>query len=382
MYRTRLGVCLALMLAGCVEVPDVVVEAQPPDVVITQTCSCDWSSVTHDVYITEEFHETVYVTEEDTTPDVVREFYGDAASLPVLLLEGTGDTMPEKLSDLTAATALAEADQFVIEQSGTSKRIAASAFSAPFNYIAGLITSNDVSDIDHDVAIAPGIARSGDDSINMKLAAILTKQIDLVWAEGDDDGGLDTGSVAADTLYALWLIKNPTSGVVDALFSLSFTSPTLPASYTNLRLIGAVATDGSSNIVPYIQSGDYFRYLEVIQDIQDTTITTTSYETGTLSVPPKCMAHIYGDLENSGETSTSQALHIRYPGSDESGSAFADSWAAAGNDTDAQQVISAQGLTLVDASSQIEYAATEGAGSSIVTITTFGFDMLTRTNPQ
>ncbi len=44
--------------------------------------------------------------------------------------------------------------------------------------------------------------------------------------------GLDTGSIANDTWYSVWVIYNPTSDTVAGLLSLSATAPTLPSGYT------------------------------------------------------------------------------------------------------------------------------------------------------
>ena len=44
--------------------------------------------------------------------------------------------------------------------------------------------------------------------------------------------GLDTGSLAANTWYYLFLIYNPTTSTVASLYSLSATAPTLPTGYT------------------------------------------------------------------------------------------------------------------------------------------------------
>lgn len=386
MQRTRLAVLLALALSGCVDSPDIIFDPAPPDVIINHECPCAGGSCTHVVNITEEVYvtEAVYVTEEDTTPDVVQEFYGDASSLPVLLWTEIGEPpMPKKFSELAAATELNDADIFAISQAGTSKKIAASVFALPTNYIGGLITSNDAVDADHDIAIAPGVARSADDSASLKLAAILTKQIDATWAVGDDAGGMESADhpVQADTMYALWLIKRPDTGVVDAMFSLDYSSPTLPANYTKKRLIGSVRTDSSSNIIAYVQSGDYFRYTgDIIQDVADSTITSTTFETGTLSVPPKALATIRGSHDNTTATDELTAqLWVRYKGAADATTtqeAFMNVQVAANFDR-----LTGQGTVLVDSSREMEYAVSELSGSSTVVITTVGFLMLTRREP-
>ena len=384
MFRARLAVLLALAFSGCMDAADIFLEENPPDVIINHECPCGAGSGSHDVYITEEITvaETVYVTEEDTTPDVVQEFYGDASSLPVLLLEGTGNPMPKKLTILDAATEVNPEDQIYLAQAGASKRVTVAIAFVPTNYVGGLLTSNDVSDIIHDIAIAPGIARSADDTTSLRLASILTKQIDAAWAVGDDAGGMDTGAVAGDTLYAIWLIKNPTTGVVDALFSLSFSAPTMPAGYTKKRLIAAVLTQSTSQIIPYVQSGDFFQYMaSPIVDINDASITDKVFETGVLSVPPLCMAHISGAYENlTASDPLSGGISIKPKGSTASANeptAFLYMRVDANSDEG-----TARGTILVNASKEIEYTAIAPSGAATIIIETHGFTMLTRREPQ
>ena len=149
----------------------------------------------------------------------------------------------------------AEAGTATDERVWTAQRIrqAIEALSAlPRGYVSGLTYANNGTDGDHDIDVTIGAARDDADSDNLKLTAALTKQIDATWAVGDDAGGLDTGTVANNTWYAIWLIKRSDTGVVDALFSASFSAPTMPTDYDKKRLIGAVRTDGSANIIPIV----------------------------------------------------------------------------------------------------------------------------------
>lgn len=116
------------------------------------------------------------------------------------------------------------------------------------NYITGLILSIDSGDTDHDIKISSGEARDGADSNDIVLSSDITKQIDAAWAVGDDAGGMDTGSVANNTIYYIWLIKRTDTGVEDALISASNSSPTMPTNYDKKRLIGVAKTDGSANL--------------------------------------------------------------------------------------------------------------------------------------
>lgn len=124
------------------------------------------------------------------------------------------------------------------------------------NYITGLVLSND-TDADHDINITIGMCRDSTNVEIVTLATNITKRIDTVWSVGNDAGGLDTGSVAAATIYAVWLIKRSDTGVVDALFSASTTAPTMPANYDYKRFIGYVWTlDGAATIKPFVMNGN------------------------------------------------------------------------------------------------------------------------------
>jgi hypothetical protein len=249
----------------------------------------------------------------------------------------------------------------------------------PRNYIGGLITSNDGGDPSHDVNIAVGECRDSTDVESIRLATEITKQIDAAWAAGDDAGGLDAGAVAAGTMYAVWLIKD-TDGTVDALFSTSFTAPTMPGTYNRKRLIAAVCTDGASDVIPYTQVGDYFRYTgDVVSDISDNTIVDETFETGTLSVPPSCLAHVYGNMNNATTTDTEGKLWIMTKGASDNLDSF-EAWAVQ-KTASVFKELTAIGQVLVDSNRQIEYAATEGDGAATVNVSTLGFTMLTRREP-
>ena len=112
-------------------------------------------------------------------------------------------------------------------------------------FIAGLTYANNVADATNDIDIAAGSARDASNSIDMVLASTLTKQSDVTWAVGSGNGGLDTGSVGNSDYY-IWLIKRGDTGVVDALYSLSSTAPTMPANYTFKRLIGWIKRTGGA----------------------------------------------------------------------------------------------------------------------------------------
>lgn len=117
----------------------------------------------------------------------------------------------------------------------------------------------------------------------MKLASAYTKTTSA-WAVGTAAGSLDTGSIANSTWYHVWLIMRPDTGIVDVLVSLSATAPTMPASYTFKRRIGAMKTNGSAQWVKFIQLGDLFLWdLAVANDINFNP--TTSVAAKVVNVP-------------------------------------------------------------------------------------------------
>lgn len=106
------------------------------------------------------------------------------------------------------------------------------------------------------VVIQSGGCVSSDETEILKLPSVISKNLDLAWAAGSGSGGLDTG-VVGNNSYHVFLIKNLTTNVVDALFSLSPTTPTMPSGYTKKRRIASIIRSGGA-ILEYFQFGDDF----------------------------------------------------------------------------------------------------------------------------
>lgn len=160
--------------------------------------------------------------------------------------------------------------------------------------ISGLVQSQ-AADTDHDTTISAGGAMDSTSAYPMKLASAITKRIDATWAVGTNQGGLDgsesvAGTPDANTWYYIWLIARSDTGVVDALYSESASSPTMPTNYDFKRIIGAVKTDGSANIIAYdayelTGGGLEVRWDAPPLDIDLAATLTTTARTDTLSVP-------------------------------------------------------------------------------------------------
>lgn len=161
-----------------------------------------------------------------------------------------GNFLKTILNGIEKAVAIPEG-HFVGRKTGgnlgplTPSEAAAMAFRRPPGHIDGLVPSFTILS---QLVITPGSCRDDADSSDIILAAALEKQISSGWAAGDGNGGLDTGTVAANTAYHVWVIRRSDTGAVDGLLSLSATAPTMPTNYDAKRRVGAIITDGSSNV--------------------------------------------------------------------------------------------------------------------------------------
>lgn len=165
----------------------------------------------------------------------------------------------------------------------------------PAMAIQGLTYSNNGSDATNDLDIAAGQCRDATNTHNLLLSA-LTKQSDVAWAVGTNQGGLDTGAVGNNDYY-IWAIKRSDTGVTDVLFSLSSTAPTMPTNYDFKRLIGWFKRVGGTIVAfhTYELSGGG---LELIWDAPTLDVNlantlTTSGRTDAVKVPLNFSTHAH-----------------------------------------------------------------------------------------
>lgn len=126
--------------------------------------------------------------------------------------------------------------------------------------IAGLAISNAASDTNTDITIAIGVCTSEEGSnIRLVLTSTLTKQLDTIFAAGDNAGGRPSAlTEAASTWYHVFLIEKDSDGSIDAYFDTSTTAANIPTGYTAYRRIGSFYNNSSSNIDQFYQYGDEF----------------------------------------------------------------------------------------------------------------------------
>lgn len=134
----------------------------------------------------------------------------------------------------------------------------------------GLRVSNSAGDPVNDLDIAVGACSSDDaviaNRVIMSLTSGLTKQLDVPWAVGTNQGGRMSAAAIADTTYHLFLIERVDTGVVDAGYDVSPTAPTLPANYSKARRIFSFRRVGGA-IQLFSQNGDEVLLLTPVLDI-------------------------------------------------------------------------------------------------------------------
>ncbi len=120
---------------------------------------------------------------------------------------------------------------------------------SPFDlkHLEGLTIENGATP-SSDILINTGSARDDDDGGNIILTASITKKLNAAFAEGNNQGGLDTGTVASDTTYHVFIIGK-SDGTADGLFSTSKTSPSVPGGFSFKRRIGTIRTQASSSAI-------------------------------------------------------------------------------------------------------------------------------------
>lgn len=162
------------------------------------------------------------------------------------------------------------------------------------SYLAGLTLSTAGSSTT--MSVAAGQAADSTNAVAITLASAISKTTSA-WAVGSTNGGLDTGTIANSTWYYFYLIRRPDTGVVDVIFSLSASSPTLPTNYTQYRYIGGAKTNGSAQWTLFVQDGDDFYWDTPVVDFTGAGSTTAT--TTTLTVPRKRVkAYLNVQLQN------------------------------------------------------------------------------------
>lgn len=118
----------------------------------------------------------------------------------------------------------------------------------PFAYVNGMIGSQASNTT---LSITSGQCRDSTNTVDIVVSSTATLN-----AAVNGLNGLDTGSLAASKMYAIYAIMDVTQSPQNPsgyILSLNASTPLLPFGYSNYRLIGWWPTDGSSHfLVGYV----------------------------------------------------------------------------------------------------------------------------------
>ncbi|MFP4027928.1 MAG: hypothetical protein ACLFWL_09065 [Candidatus Brocadiia bacterium] len=221
----------------------------------------------------------------------------------------------KKLNELDQIRAPAPEALLYLLQGGVDYRIERQHLLALAGYVKGL--GLEYLD-DRSVTVSEGRATASTGDFLITLDAPVTVDLTAIGA-----GGLDSGTEAPDTWYAVHLIGDTTgANPAGALFSTSADSPTLPGGYDRSRRIGWVRNDSAGDLIPFWQRGSGRRRIcyyntesqdtRILHQGQNTTWTTVE---GAAFLPPTCreayMAVCFARL--TGEPT--HRLYLRPPGS-------------------------------------------------------------------
>lgn len=102
------------------------------------------------------------------------------------------------------------------------------------------------------IHVGPGQCRN-----NSNANDIILNDVTAINAATTGPGGLDTGTLGNDTLYAVYALGDSTLyNANSCIMSADFDAPEIPYGYDMYRYIGCVLTDGSAHILQFVQTGE------------------------------------------------------------------------------------------------------------------------------
>jgi hypothetical protein len=275
-------------------------------------------------------------------------------------------------SDITSLSGMTT--PLSIAQGGTGTSIAPTVVTNYFPGCQGLTLTAPATQTVGVAAGAVGVAAGG----QYVLPSAFTKTFSNFTA-GTGNGGLDTGTVAANTWYYLFIIYNSSATpVYDVLISNSALYPTIPTGYACSPTIGAIRTDGSSHILAFTQVGNDFYMAVPINVISGGGVTSGGPNTITMPGPTGINNKALFDVSGYNNGAYSAYFNFYSPGIYTSPPSAASSYnyaLATGASFSAVQGV--QFLLQTNTAQAILYTYNGGtAGSTVISVNWLGFTML------
>lgn len=130
------------------------------------------------------------------------------------------------------------------------------------------------------VTVSAGTMADSTNAVQMALSGSHTLNMAASGA-----GGLDTGTIAATTWYAVVVINGTSGTTVMATKETAGSpiSPTMPSGYTKYRYVGSIFSNGSTQVAQFFQTGQNFYFAAPINDLSSAGV--NSVQVVTLTIP-------------------------------------------------------------------------------------------------
>jgi hypothetical protein len=230
----------------------------------------------------------------------------------------------------------------------------------------GLVIANSGGDPTNDIDISPGVAIGSGGEI-LELTATITKQIDVPWAEGSPgpSGGLFTGTVAADTVYHVFIIRKDSDGTIDAGFDTSVTAANIPVGWTAFKRVGSIITVTGPAIKTFTANEIAGGGLEILWDtlpdeFSGATSATAALLTLTIPTGVKMLSILNIALDRAGGGNPGFTYFSSPDQTDEAPSATVAPLATIMSDN---QAVAVQARVRTDTSGQVRYRSGDASGT-------------------
>ena len=155
-----------------------------------------------------------------------------------------------------------------------------------------------------DFTVAAFSVVSDDGTTIITLGSNMAKDPDTVWAAGNSNGCLDTGTITADSTYVIYAISKDAGADPDILISKVPGSVTLPATYTKKAKIGWLVTQsGSANRLLMVKRKQYWYIAQGSYNTEafNTSPPASATALTLAAVPPNCIAILHIKMTNTTE---------------------------------------------------------------------------------
>lgn len=186
----------------------------------------------------------------------------------------------------SAATSATGASGSATSAASSASSAAASAAAAspggPGRGVIGGLTVSRIST--SNISISGGWCMSDDFTTIIPITNGWQKNTQNAFAAGGAGQGSRKGAgVATNTWYHVFAMWDSVNLVGDILTDVVL-NPTLPGTFTKKRRIASYRTDGSGNVIPFVQLGDQFLWATPVADVTNFDLSTTA-TLFTLTVP-------------------------------------------------------------------------------------------------